>query len=260
MAQTVLMVYEKLETLKENRDYWQKYIKFYEKFWDGPATPNSSWWGRDFDEFRQSLSNELNLDESLINDCFFIKNEENNYFICPVGMQTNLNIITCENYVPLEWFSIFDEDEKHYFYTHTGFGAIHHDAIYYRTTIDSSLKKMDNFQEMLFESFNKKENDLKNYPELQKLKFLIEGIDNLKNWVINFDNSGLIILNYGEICSYIEQNTLKNENSVGELLDILNSFRYGDFNKAESDLRILDYKWTDIAAKAIGETDFRTLQ
>lgn len=45
MAQSVIMIYESLEAIKSKKDYWKTYIDHYEKFWDGPATPQSSWWG-----------------------------------------------------------------------------------------------------------------------------------------------------------------------------------------------------------------------
>ena len=53
------MVYEDLESIKENGKYWKDYVEFYEKYWDAPATPKSSWWGIEYEEFRESLSQHL---------------------------------------------------------------------------------------------------------------------------------------------------------------------------------------------------------
>ncbi|MGH7885974.1 MAG: hypothetical protein ACRENO_09805, partial [Thermodesulfobacteriota bacterium] len=142
MAQSVLMVYEYLDALRES-EYWEQYINFYQKFWDGPATPQSSWWGREYQEFRESLSNHLGLDKKYIKDCFFMKDKDDKYYICPIGSDVkNLNILATENMIPYEWFLLFGDEEKSYFFTHTGFGAIHHDAIYYSTKIMQSLERI----------------------------------------------------------------------------------------------------------------------
>ena len=116
MAQTVLMVYENIESLKDKKNYWKSYVEFYEKYWDAPATPKSSWWGVEYDEFRRSLSGQLGLDTDHIQDCFFTKDKEGNYYICPIGKEVNLNIMACENFIPLEWFVLFDSEQKSYLY------------------------------------------------------------------------------------------------------------------------------------------------
>ena len=62
MAQSVLMVYEDINSLTES-EYWTKYINFYERYWDGPATPQSSWWGQEYENFRESLSEHLGIEK-----------------------------------------------------------------------------------------------------------------------------------------------------------------------------------------------------
>lgn len=52
MAISVLMVYQPIESTREKERYWRSYVSYYEKYWDGPATPQSSWFGKEYDEFR----------------------------------------------------------------------------------------------------------------------------------------------------------------------------------------------------------------
>ena len=260
MAQTVLMVYEKLDSLKENSNYWRSYVEFYEKYWDAPATPKSSWWGMEYEEFRKTLSDQLGLDMEHIHDCFFTKDKENNYYICPIGMEVNLNIISCENFVPLEWLVLFHSDQKAYFYTHTGFGAVHHDAIYYSTEIKDAIGKMNTAETVLSDVITNRSDKLRQFPGLKKIHYIHEGIKNMALWLKGFSPDGIVLLNYGEICSFIEPDSMKNEDSVGELGLIIESLSAGKLETAESILKLLDYKWADIASKASGEVEKRSLQ
>ncbi len=260
MAQSVLMVYEYLDALKEN-NYWMEYINFYLKFWDGPATPKSTWWGREYHEFRQSLSNHLDLDEKYLKDCFFIKDKDEKYYVCPIGTDIkNLNILAAENRIPYEWFLLFGNEEKNYFYTHTGFGAIHHDSIYYSTKIEQSLERIENAEKLISDNLEILGDDINGFQSLKKLHLIKDGIFNIKDWISGFNGKGILILNYGEICSFIEQNSLKDENSVGNLWEILDSIKSGELEKADSDLRFLDIKWMDISSNAAGTFEISSLQ
>ena len=50
MAKGVLIVYEPLSEVKEKKNYWQNHVSFYEKYWDVPSTPKSTWFGREYIE------------------------------------------------------------------------------------------------------------------------------------------------------------------------------------------------------------------
>lgn len=253
MAQAVLMVYENLESIRENGNYWKDYVQFYEKYWDAPATPKSSWWGQEYEEFRESLSNNLGLDKKHIRDCFFTKDEAGNYFICPIGKEVNLNIMACDNFIPLEWFLLFDSSQKSYFYTHTGFGAVHHDAIYYSSDLKNSLLGIKDTLDILSGVINDSSAEIGKYPELRNLSFVAEGVSNMQEWLKGFSESGVIMLNYGEICNFIEPDSMKNEDSVGEIKKILEDIKNQDYSSADCALKLLNFKWYDISSKASGE-------
>lgn len=255
MAQSVLMAYENIDNLSDKKDYWKKYVEFYERYWDGPATPQSSWWGREYNEFKESLSSHIGIDNKHIKDCFFIKDENKNYFVCPIGSEINLNIYSCENFIPFEWFLLFDEKEKNYFYTHTGYGAIHHDAIYYKTSLEKGVSELKKAEKILHKVLNTLGEDINKYPELSNLNYVKDGISNLNDWLSGFSSSGIVILNYGEICSFIVQDSMKNENSVGELKSILKDLEKNGILNAESNLRLLNAKWFDISSKASGDVN-----
>jgi len=252
MAISVLMVYQPIESTREKESYWRSYVAFYEKYWDGPATPQSSWFGREYDEFRESLSNRLGMGKKEIQDCFFLKDEDGGYFIVPIGSEVNINIFSAENIIPFEWFLMFSKDEKHYFYTHTGFGAIQQESIYYNETVK-------NVQERLKISKKNIESALKNIEVgsfqhmAETLKELSDKILNLENWLSGFDSKSFIILNYGEICAHIEPESMKNEDSVTEIHNVISLAGEGKIDEAESALTYLTIKWNEIRSAIKGE-------
>lgn len=259
MAQSVVMVYESLEAIKNGREYWKDYVDHYEKFWDGPATPQSAWFGHEYEEFRTSLAERLGIGVEHIRNAFFLKNEDGKYFVCPVGDSVNLNIMACEDIIPYEWFLMFSSEEKDYFYTHTGFGAIHQDAIYYRTERSSALVRLERCTGILKNTIHGS-NDTGSYPYLAGLSYLTQGIENVSQWIEGFSDEAVLILNYGEICNLIDQNSFKYEDSVGEINSVINSIEKGDFTTAESNLKLLNSKWTEISDKSGSSLSNSTLQ
>lgn len=261
MALSVLMVYEPVSSTRDKENYWRSYISFYEKFWDGPATPQSAWYGRDYDEFRGALAKELGLEKKEIQDCFFMKDSEGNYYVVPVGAKVNLNIFSAENFIPIEWFLMFEGGEKKYFYTHTGFGAIHHDAIYYNTRIEDALKRLKDAVRQI-DAAIEHEGGAPTQILSETLTDIKRGVLNVADWLSGFDASGYVLLNYGEICSHIEPDSMKNEDSVSELRHAVRLAGEGMFEEAESSLRILLGKWDEIQKAASGNkpTASSTLQ
>lgn len=241
MAKCALMVYEPIDSIPGGDGYWREYIGFYEKFWDRPASPKSSWWGEEYDRFRESLSQKLGIETGNIRDCFFIKRDEG-YFVCRIDDPSTFNIVSCENFVPFEWLAAFDETKRDFFYTHAGFGAIHHDSIYYVENIGSAMKRIKNTSD----TFKKTGGNVSLHPEFVKLKELSSRLEEMNSWLRGFDERGEIALNYGEICSFITQDSMKNENSVGDIKRIVTAVESGDFEKAETDLKFLNAKWAEI--------------
>lgn len=252
MAISVLMIYQPVESTREKESYWRSYIEFYEKYWDGPATPQSSWFGREYDEFRQSLSNQLGTGKEEIEDCFFLQDEDGNYFIVPVGSEVNINIFSAENFIPYEWFLMFSKDDKHFFYTHTGFGAIQQESIYYHGTVQAALQRLLESKNNIASALNKIEiGSSQDFAEM--LKELSDNIVNLENWLGGFDSNSFIMLNYGEISSHIEPESMKNEDSVSEIHSILALAGEGQISEAEKALTFLSTKWNQIRSIITGD-------
>lgn len=252
MAISVLMVYQPIESTREEESYWRSYVNFYEKYWDGPATPQSSWFGREYDEFRASLSRLLGLAKNEIRDCFFIKDDEEKYYIVPVGSEVNINIFSAENFIPFEWFLMFSKEEKHYFYTHTGFGAIQQDSIYYKGLVKEAQGKLATSKKHI-ESALEKIPPGTNQELAETLNELSMNITNLENWLSGFDPKSFIILNYGEISNHIEPESMKNEDSVSEIRDVLSLASEGAIDQAQSALTYLTAKWNEIRSVITGE-------
>ncbi|MCY4043201.1 MAG: hypothetical protein OXF45_05295 [Candidatus Dadabacteria bacterium] len=241
MAKCSMMVYEPADKVPDG-EYWKRYINFYEKFWDRPAGPKSVWWGAEYNEFRRALAASLEIKAEEVRDCFFTKGD-GGHLICRIDDPATLGIVSCENFIPFEWLAAFDGEKRDFFYTHTGFGAVHHDSIYYVENIATAMERIEAARgalENLEESVSK-------YPELARIKDLPERLSEMNAWLRGFDAGGEIVLNYGEICSHITQDSMKNENSVSDLKRIIAGIGSEDFEQAESGLKYLNAKWAEIA-------------
>ena len=115
MATSTLVVYEPLISFGENGEYWKEYSAFYEKYWGGPTSPFGVWFGNEYENYRTALSEHLGMDDENIQDCFFLKKDED-YYVAPLKDSTN--VFSFENSIPPEWFVLFDESERKNFYSH----------------------------------------------------------------------------------------------------------------------------------------------
>jgi hypothetical protein len=255
MALSSLIVYEPLDTLSENRDYWSEYVSFYEQYWGGPTSPYGVWFGTEYNNFRNYLSKHLEIDEEDIVDCFFMKGKDGKHYISPFNSGMNSYILHSENYIPLYWFLLFKHDEGEFFYTPWGFGGINYD-----TKINLGFERLKEADEIIKRTLQKHIETRFRLPILQKLSKIRSGIDSLKAWLGGFDPSGYVVLNYGEICSFIHPYTMKNERSVNEMWQMLYLIKEDRFEEAQSVLSIIVEKWEDIRRKASGDIDKFTVQ
>ncbi len=255
MALSSLIVYEPLDNFTENRTYWSEYVSFYEQYWGGPTSPYGVWFGTEYDNFRRALSNHLEIDDYKIQDCFSMKDKNGKYYIAPFSSGTNPHILNSENHIPFDWFLLFKSDEREYFYTPWGFGGINYD-----TKINLATERLNDAREIIDITLKKqKENHFK-VLIFEKLIEIQSGIAGTKTWLGGFDPRAYIVLNYGEICSFIHPYTMKNERSVSELWQLIDFIKEDRFEEAQSALSILTEKWDDIRRKAIGEVEKFTIQ
>ena len=253
MAISSILIYEPIDSFRDKAYYWREYAKFYEQYWGGPTSPLGVWFGNEYEAFRKSLSAHLEIDIEEIEDCYFMKDKDGNYFVAP--MYSKSNTAHAENIIPLDWFLLFSEEERKSLYTHWGFNAIHYD-----TTIDTALGRINKAMQILSSCFeNNERNKLKSLFG-DNLTVLTHSLSDLQTWFSGFDPSGFVVLNYGEICSFIHPSTLKNEKSVGEMWDILNLLSQNQLEEASSAIRILFQKWEEIRAQASGDIDKSSLQ
>lgn len=252
MATSTLIVYEPLDSFGEQSEYWLEYSKFYEMYWCGPTSPFGVWFGNEYPNFRESLSQHMGLDDNEIKDCFFLKKGEKGkeeYFIAPLA--NSRNVFSFDNSIPHEWFLMFEGSQRKNFYTHWGFNTIH-----YESSLCGVRNKLEKEREIINDVFS---SGMK-IPFVGYLDYLRGGIDNLKSWLDGFKMDGFIVLNYGEICSHIHISTLHNENSVEELANFLKLLRERQIEEADSVLRLFFQKWEDITLKCEGGADKELLQ
>ncbi|HSE83291.1 MAG TPA: hypothetical protein VLB01_01935, partial [Thermodesulfobacteriota bacterium] len=165
------------------------------------------------------------------------------------------HILGSENYIPTEWFLLFKDEERKFFYTHTGFGSIHYDGIYYNTKISLALGRLKEANETIESAFLKYQDKNLKLPILHKLNGIQSGVQNLQAWLSGFDPEGRIILNYGEICSFIHSYTMQNERSVKEIWEIVSLLSRDRMEDARLALDIMARKWEEIRSKASGDID-----
>lgn len=253
MAISSLLIYEPIDSFRDKAYYWKEYAKFYEQYWGGPTSPLGVWFGNEYEAFRESLSKHLGMDKEEIEDCYFMKDKEGEYYVAPMYSKSNSS--HSENIIPLDWLLLFSEEERKSLYTHWGFNAIHYD-----TRIETALGRINKAIQILSNCFeNNDANKLKSL-FADNLTIMTHSLSDLQTWFAGFDPSGFIVLNYGELCSFIHPATLKNEQSVGEMWGILDSLSKNQLEEASSSLRILFQKWEEIRAQASGDIDKSILQ
>ena len=248
MATSTLLVYEPLVSFGERGAYWKEYSIFYEQFWGGPTSPFGVWFGNEYENYRNALSAHLGMEDDEIEDCFFLKKGEE-YFVAP--LKDSHNVFSYENSIPPEWFILFDEIERRNFFTHWGFSSITYDAA------------LEDAEQRALEAIKIITGSLK-YDNAALisgyLNYLREGLDNLSTWLRSFKNGGFIILNYGDICTFIQFLTLSHEKSVEEIKNFLNFIDQKEFEEAERTMRIFSQKWEDIKQSCQGESEKEFIQ
>lgn len=251
MPSSTLIVYEPLRSFEERAEYWQEYVKYYEKYWGGPTSPFGMWFGNEYAAFKESISNHLGIEKEQVDDCLFMKDEKGEVFLAPTN--NTLNIFSSDNVVPLEWFILVGEDERKNFYSHWGFNSIHYDS-----KLLNSKKRLDDARIIIEKSINS-EYSQKN-PLTSFLNELLLSINYLDDLLSKFYEDSFIILNYGDICSNIHPYTLKNENSVFDIKNFLELVSKNSLEEAELKLKLFFQKWDDIRDKCLGIADNSSIQ
>ncbi len=252
MATSTLIIYEPIEKFKNKQSYWRNYVSFYEKYWGGPPSPLGVWFGNEYNIFRAKLADELNMDEEDIVDCFFLKDGEGKHYIAPPD---NRNIFSSRDFIPIEWFFVFSEDERKELHSHWGFNAIH-----YTATIAEGIERLTKASGSFEKALKDKEIDKIDVTLKPQFQMILKGINNMIELLSSYDNSGFVVLNYGDICSVIHPYTLRNERSVKEVADLTEMLQKKRYKDAASFLRIFNEKWDEIRRKCSGEIDKSPLQ
>lgn len=252
MANSTLIVYEPVENFGQKSDYWLSYIDFYEKYWGGPTSPFGVWFGNEYQTFRKAISENLDILEEEIEDCFFIKDKNGRYYIAPTGSRARSHILVSENFIPLHWFVVFGEEERKILYTHWGFNAISYD-----TKIDAGLGRLKEGNQLIGAAVDR---DKANSAFSKKLALVRDDVKRLHSVLVGFDPSGSVVLNYGEMCSYIHPYSIGKENSVKDMWDLLTLLESGKIADADSRFKMLTEKWDALMQKASGYPQGTTIQ
>lgn len=253
MAKSTLVLYEPLNGMTDNSYYWSEYVQFYEQYWGGPTSPFGVWFGNEYESFINALSDNLGIAAEEIDHCFFTKDEDGKYYVAP--FKSKANLFFCENFIPLEWFLLFSEEDRQTLYTHWGFNALHYD-----TRVHTALDRLSEAEGILADVVKGRPGDLDNSAYIYIEDNLSKGLADLKAWLSGFDPSGFIVLNYGELCSVINPYSLERERSVEEVWKFFRLLDKGNFREAGESLKAFLQKWNDIRSFASGNLDNSTIQ
>ncbi|MCC6711736.1 MAG: hypothetical protein IT344_00090 [Candidatus Dadabacteria bacterium] len=244
MAKSMLIVYEPIDKFGRMSEYWKRYINFYEEYWGGPTSPYGVWFGNEYNDFRGRLSSALRVPDEEIEDCLFMKSKGGGYLISPFRSFGNAYILDSDNHVPLHWFILFDDSEREFFYTHMGFGRVH-----YAAGLKNGAGRIDEADRIIEESFKKYGGEENAHPLFMKLKKIQSGLFELRTWLSEFDEAGYLVLDYGELCSFLSPYTLNNDRSSKEIWDALSNLEKKDLEQCRLVLGLFLQKWQTVRQK-----------
>lgn len=246
MPKSMLIVYESINKFGRMTEYWKNYITFYEEYWGGPTSPYGVWFGNEYIEFRDKLSKFLNIERDELQDCLFMRGNDGNYLISPLRSYKNPYILNSDNYIPLHWFILFDDKERKFFYTHLGFGRIH-----YGTDLKECLRRIDEADGIIDDS-TATHDESDNPPAMvMKLKKIQSEIFILKTWLSEFDMSSYVVLDYGEICSFISPYALNMDHSSKDIWEMLNNLKMENMGESQRILNSLLQRWESAKQKIL---------
>lgn len=235
MPSCCLQIYQRLSLFKEDKDYWEEYTDFYERFWGGPTSPYGLWFGNEYGTFQNALCEHLNIKENEIRECLFIK-EDNENFICPDNKLNNTPFsFLVDGLIPIHWFFIFEENQKKIFKTHWGFGAIH-----YKTTTNNVNESINEFMKIV-KNFQINDEELSKY-----INVIQSDLKELRDWISNFPSDSIIILNYGDLLASFPMSSLDKEDSVKIISDFKVSLSNSKVSEAKELFKFLINRWSNI--------------
>lgn len=255
MAKSMLIVYEPVDRFGRMSEYWKRYVNFYEQYWGGPTSPYGVWFGNEYSDFREKLSSVLEVPDEEIQDCLFMKGKDGGYLISPFRSFKNAYILDSDNYIPLPWFIPFDDGEREFFYTHMGFGRIH-----YATGLGKGASRINEADRIIEDSFKRYGGEENSHPLFMKLKKIQSGLFSLKSWLSEFDEEGYLVLDYGELCSFLSPYTLNSDRSSKEIRDMLSNLEKDDMEQCRLALGLFLQKWETVKQKVTSDITDRGAQ
>lgn len=237
----MLIVYEPIDRFGRMSEYWRNYISFYEEYWGGPTSPYGVWFGNDYNDFRTRLSDFLGVEEDGIQDCLFMKGSLGDYLISPLRSFKNDYILDSDNCIPAHWFIPFRDEERKFFYTHLGFGRIHYGADVMKCI--ARIDEADGIIGDVTTEFADSENDSALFMKLKKIQ---SDIYELKAWLSEFDPSGYVVLDYGELCSFLSPYSLNIDHSSRDIWSILENLKNNNMEESRQALNSIFQKWETV--------------
>lgn len=213
-------------------------------------SPFGIWFGNEYENFREAIAERLSVEKDAVRDCFFIRSEDGLFF-CPLSPGENRNILSCENAVPLEWFAAFDESGRRNFYSHWGFSSIH-----YNTRVGDARERLAAASDALSRAREKVEHKGLS----AAVERLAGGVRTMDGWFSGRDGGGYAVLNYGDVCSVLNPQSLDRERSVEQVSEALSLLGGEEWERAYGLFARLERKWDDLREMCAAAAGQRPLQ
>jgi len=127
-----------------------------------------------------------------------------------------------------------------------GFGRIH-----YGTDLKESLRRIDE-ADGIIDDFAARHGEGESPPVLlMKLKKIQSEMFILKTWLSEFDMSSYVVLDYGEICSFLSPYTLNMDHSSKDIWEMLNNLKMENMGESQRILNSLLQRWESAKQKIL---------
>lgn len=250
MARTSsLRVYVPLDAfIDQEREYWEKYTEFQQKWWGGTVFTRFWFWvpDEDFARYKEELSKLLDRPFERITDGYFFRGKDGVYYISPhkrgylKGGEVDSFYLVGEDKVPVEWFLLFGDDERRVL------RILGQGNISYTTQLNKAQQRLERALRVVEELGGEPEQrvvDFWNY-------YLNRWGRNLKNrsiivqrWFGLFPPESFVVLGYGGVAESFSLEELTEDRSSKDVWDLLTSLERGETKEAVEYLKALNERW-----------------
>lgn len=244
-----LRVYVPLDGfINAEREYWEKYTKFQQRWWGGTVFTRFWFWVPEEEHqlYQKEMARYLDRPPKRITHAYFFQGSNGIYYISPhrdghlKRGYVNHFFLVGEQRVPVEWFALF-EDKERVLYHFPGQEDISYSTRLQkaRERLGRALKAVANLEERVGD---KVVNFWDYYLARLGLSLGNRSLIILR-WFDLFPLESYVVLEYGGVAKLFSPGELKEDRSCKDLWNLLVSLEWGNLADARFYLKILNDRW-----------------